>query len=288
MAPMLETVPTAAVQPEPMLPELFRVQRLRQDSHDTFAIELVPLNPAFPMAFVPGQFVMAWVMGVGEAPFTLSHDPAETGHWELSTRVVGNVTRALRQLKEGDIVGLRGPLGTGWPLEQAVGRDVVLVAGGVGMSQLWPALCVLMRKRKNYERVSLVYGARTPEDLLYYTQLRQWKEAGLLELYCTVDRATRAWKGHVGVLSTLIPRLPCDSASALAMVCGPEVMTRFALYELGARGLAPEQIYIYMQRNMQCGIGLCGHCQLGPFFVCTHGPVFRYDRVQSLLTKPEV
>jgi NAD(P)H-flavin reductase len=284
MAPTLEQ---PAVM-HPLAPELFRIQRVREESHDTFSFEIAPASGPRKLSFRAGQFVMLYVYGAGEVPVTLSGDPANHRYYRITARAVGNVTRALRQLKRGDLLGVRGPFGTCWPVEQAEGNDVLLVAGGIGIVALRAALYRLFADRSRYGKIVLLYGARKPEDLLHYPDLRQWKEEQDLELYCSVDRATAAWQGHVGVMTTLLPRAPVNPANAIAFICGPEVVTRFALRELLYRGLAGDRLYVYFQRNMQCGHGLCGHCQFGPFFICRDGPVLRYDHIQNFLGKAEV
>jgi NAD(P)H-flavin reductase len=203
-------------------------------------------------------------------------------------RAVGTVTTAVCRLKRGDILGVRGPFGSPWPVEEAAGKDVVVAAGGIGLAPLRPALLTLLAHRERYGRIVLLYGARSPQELLYASQLLQWRGRFDLDVEVTVDTASREWKGNVGVVTTLIPRAPFDPEEVVAMVCGPEVMMRFTLAGLQDRGVPPESIYISMERNMKCAVGFCGHCQYGPTFVCKDGPVFRYDRVASLFKVREV
>jgi NAD(P)H-flavin reductase len=262
---------------------------MRAETDDTFTVELVPGNGASVMTFSPGQFNMVYVPGCGEIPLSISGDPANHGRLLHTTRAVGSVTSAMRQLAAGDVVGVRGPFGVGWPTEAAAdGKDVVIVAGGIGLAPLRPALYQLLAERHRYGKIVLLYGTRTPADLLFRRELEIWKARLDLEVTVTVDRATGSWHGNVGVVTTLIPKAPFNRLHTVAMICGPEMMMRFTAMKLEERGVPADSIYVSMERNMKCGIGLCGHCQCGPTFVCKDGPVFRYDRVKHLLTTREV
>lgn len=265
----------------PMIPMRGFVLRHKRETDDTFSLELdVEHRQAF--RFAPGQFNMLYVYGVGEVPISISGDPQNSSVLVHTTREVGTVTRIMRRLKAGDMLGVRGPFGTAWPVKEAEGRDVVLIAGGIGLAPLRPVIYHVLAHRDRFERVVVLYGARTPEDLLFRSEIERWSSRLDVDVHVTVDRATRSWYGNVGVITTLIPRAPFDPRNALAMVCGPEVMMRFTAHELQGRGLGLEQIYVSMERNMKCGIGLCGHCQHGPNFVCKDGPVFRYSRINEL------
>jgi NAD(P)H-flavin reductase len=264
------------------------VQQVRRETHDTFTLELEPMKGSAGSSFRAGQFNMLYVFGVGEIPISISSDPTNCDKLMHTTREVGTVTKAMGKLKRGDVIGVRGPFGTPWPIEQAEGVDVVIIAGGIGLAPLRSALYQLLAKRDRYEKIVLLYGTRTPNDILYRRELQRWRAQFDMEVYITVDRAIGGWRGNVGVVTSLIPRAPFDARSAIALVCGPEIMMRFTVLELERRGVPPHQIYISMERNMKCGIGICGHCQFGPSFVCKDGPVFRYDRVQHLFEKREI
>jgi NAD(P)H-flavin reductase len=272
----------------PMLTHAYSVKRMQQETYDTFTLELKPKSDIQTKSFAPGQFNMLYAFGVGEVPISISGDPAKREALIHTTRAVGAVTNAIWKLRRGDIVGVRGPFGTSWPMEEAKGCDVVIVAGGIGMAPLRPSLYQLLSERQDYGKVFLLYGARTPADLLYQREMEQWKAHPDLEVDITVDRALRWWRGNVGVVTTLIPKANFDPTSTIAMVCGPEIMMRFTIAELQRRGLRDESIYLSMERNMKCGFGFCGHCQLGPFFVCKDGPVFRYDRIKPFFGKGEL
>jgi len=273
---------------DPMVPSPFRLQRVGRETDDTFTLELEPANGANGFSFAGGQFNMLYVFGVGEVPVSISGDPTKPQTLVHTVRSVGAVTQALHKLKRGDVLGVRGPFGSHWPVEEATGSDVVMVAGGIGLAPLRPVLYYLLSNRDKYGRVVLVYGARTPQDMLYRLELEKWRGHFDLEVEVTVDTATATWHGNVGVVTTLIPRVQFDPLHTVAMVCGPEVMMRFTLRELEARGIGPENIFISMERNMKCAAGLCGHCQFGSTFVCKDGPVFRYDQIQAFFAKREV
>lgn len=275
---------------DPMTPRVARVRRRRRDAPQvwTLDLEIDDGDGTEDFPFAPGQFNMLTVFGVGEAPISLSGDPAEPRRLVHTVRAVGAVSGAITRLGPGDAVGLRGPFGSGWPVAEAVGRDVVLVAGGLGLAPLRPALYQLLAGRARYGKIVLLYGARSPEDILFRRELESWRRRLDIEIEVTVDHAASAWHGHVGVVTTLISRADFDPLHAIALVCGPEVMMRFAIAALRQAGLDDKSIYLSMERNMKCAVGFCGHCQFGTVFVCRDGPVFRHDRVQSLLALKEI
>lgn len=268
-----------------MAPDMRRVRRVVRETHDTFTMELDGDGRG---PFLPGQFHMIWAPGVGEAAISLSGDPASPSPIVHTIREVGSVTRALGRLRRGDVVGLRGPFGVPWPLEHASGHDVIVVAGGIGLAPLRPLLHEIAARRKDFGRVAVLYGSRSPEDILFRPQLERWREESSIRVLVTVDRAVGVWPGNVGVVTTLIPRAEFEPDTAIAFLCGPEVMMRFAAQELMHRGLHAGRIVVSLERNMKCGIGRCGHCQLGPTLVCRDGPVYPYDRVRGLLELREV
>ncbi|TKD35683.1 FAD/NAD(P)-binding protein [Azotobacter chroococcum] len=273
--------------PDPFLPQPWRVERRRRELIGAVTLELAPLAGARP-DFAPGQFNMLYVFGVGEVAISLSGD-AERGTTFVHTlRNVGAVSGALTALQVGASVGVRGPFGRGWPLAEAEGADVLLVAGGLGLAPLRPALYAILARRERYGRVVIMVGSRSPEDILYRRELEHWRRRSDLEVLLTVDHADADWRGHVGVVPALIPHAGLDPAETLALVCGPEVMMRFTANALLAAGIRPERIHLSMERNMKCAVGQCGHCQFGPFFVCKDGPVLRYDRIGTILAVPEI
>ena len=233
--------------------------------------------------FVPGQFNMLYLPGVGESAISMSGDPVKSEGWIHTVRVAGNVTRTLAGLKTGDTLGLRGPFGTGWPVEELAGQDVVVVAGGLGTAPLRPLIYHLMNQRDLFGRVWLIIGARTPDGLLYPQEYKTWRDCGI-DVQLTVDRPATGWNGHVGVVTLLIDRLQLTRPLQTHLVaCGPEVMMKYAAKSGLAQGIKPAHIWVSLERNMQCAAGLCGHCQLGPDFICKDGPVLRYDRIGPYL-----
>jgi len=272
----------------PMLTHPYGVKRVQQETYDTFTLELEPRTKAQARPFAPGQFNMLYVFGVGEVPISISGDPAKPETLVHTTRAVGVVTNAMRKLRRGDLLGVRGPFGTSWPVEEAKGHDVVIVTGGLGLPPLRPSVYQLLSRKQEYGKLVLLYGARTPEDIVYGREIEQWRKRSDFAVDMTVDRATGQWRGNVGVVTTLIPKATFNPANTIAMVCGPEIMMRFTIAELQRRDLADERIYLSMERNMKCGFGFCGHCQFGPFFVCKDGPVFRYDRIKPFFAKGEI
>lgn len=277
----------AATPPEVMHPRSYRLRRSARETPDTFTLTLEP-EEGVETRFRPGQFGMLWVFGVGELPISISGDPEEHDRLEVTVRSVGQATNALVNRSVGDAIGVRSPLGVGWPVEAARGRDVILVAGGIGLAPLRPALYEVVSHRDRYGRVVLLYGARTPDDILFRKQLKEWRGDFDLEVHVTVDRATGEWRGNVGVVTTLIPRVPFDPYHTVAMVCGPEVMMRFTVLELERRGVPTDRIWLSLERNMKCGVGLCGHCQCGPKFICRDGAVFPCRDVMHLMSRREL
>jgi NAD(P)H-flavin reductase len=272
---------------EAIVPRVARVGRRRRDGPQVWTLDIESVE-AVETAFVPGQFNMLTAFGVGEIPISVSGDPAEAARLVHTIRSVGPVSAALTRLKEGDEVGLRGPFGTGWPMAETVGRDVVVVAGGLGLAPLRPVLYRLLAERERYGKIVLLYGTRSPGDILFRRELESWRRRLDIDIEMTVDHAATDWHGQVGVVTTLIPRASFDPLHAIALVCGPEVMMRFAIAALGDAGIEDEAIYLSMERNMKCAIGFCGHCQFGPDFVCRDGPIFRYDRVRRMLALTEI
>jgi NAD(P)H-flavin reductase len=277
---------SAAAQ-HPMVPRPFNVRAIRRESYDTFTLELQS-EQAGEFGFAPGQFNMLYVFGVGEVPISISGDPTRPKKLVHTTREVGAVTRAMRQCKPGGALGVRGPFGSHWPVESVTGADLVIVAGGIGLAPLRPALYHVLANRKRYGNVFLLYGTRTPADILFQKQLQQWQNDAKLPVYITVDRAAGDWRGSVGVVTTLIPRVPFEARNAAAFICGPEVMMRFTARELQRRGIEPQNIHISMERNMKCAVGFCGHCQLGPTFICKDGPVFTWAQMEPLMRVREM
>jgi NAD(P)H-flavin reductase len=278
---------TASV-PEAMTPAGYRLSRAVRETPDTFTLTLDPEDGVGEAHFRPGQFGMLWVFGVGELPISLSGDPERPDRLEVTVRSVGQATHALVNRAIGDGIGVRSPLGVGWPVEAARGRDVILVAGGIGLAPLRPVIYQVLHDRAAYGRLIVLYGARSPRELLYRKELASWARQRETQVLVTVDYGGLSWRGHVGVVTTLFKYARLQPERSLAMVCGPEIMMRYVTRELEGHGLARRDIYLSMERNMKCAVGFCGHCQMGPYFVCKDGPVFSYDRIRPLLEKHEL
>jgi len=278
---------TSAAMVDPFVPRIFRVERAQREIGDVATLMLSPVA-GDPVSFQPGQFNMLYAFGLGEVAISMSGDPADRERYVHTVRNVGAVSGAIAGLKVGSVVGVRGPFGTPWPSQEAEGSDVVFVAGGLGLAPLRPAIYQVLANRGRYGRVVLLYGTRSPAEVLYRRELEQWRRRLDVDIEVTVDRANPDWHGNVGVVPKLIPRAGFDPHSTLAMVCGPEVMMRFAATALYDAGVPRERIYLSMERNMKCAIGLCGHCQFGPDFVCKDGPVMRYDRIADILAVREI
>jgi NAD(P)H-flavin reductase len=273
--------------PDPWLPRLGRIVSRRRDSRDAWTLEIREQIPQ-SASFRPGQFNMLTAFGIGEVPISLSGDPAAMDRLIHTIRPVGPVSTALAQMRPGAAIGLRGPFGSGWPLRQAVGGDVLVVAGGLGLAPLRPVLYALLAGRERYGRITLLYGSRSPDDVLFHREIVSWSRRQRIEVHVTVDHAASGWDGHVGVVTTLVPRAQCEPQRTVALVCGPEVMMRLTVAALHAHGIPHEAIYLSMERNMKCALGLCGRCQLQSVLVCRDGPVFRYDRVRGLFAHKEL
>jgi NAD(P)H-flavin reductase len=269
-----------------MEPVPFPVKRVVRETRDTVTLELEAHGRGFP--FQPGQFNMLYMPGTGEVPISISGEPGDPSRVVHTVRAYGSVTSRMMTLSRGDWIGVRGPFGQPWPMEDLAGRDVLLVAGGIGIAPLRPVLYRLLGDRDRYGRVTLLYGERTPGDLLYRSQLERWRGRMDLDVEVTVDSAREGWRGNVGLVTALIPRSGFEPAGTVAMLCGPEVMMAHAVGQLESMGVRADRIHLSMERNMKCGIGLCGHCQLGPLLVCRQGPVFRYDAVRHLFRKREL
>ena len=265
-------------------PRPYHVVAVERETHDTVTLELAPVAGA-PVSFTPGQFHMLYAFGVGEVPISISGDPA---HPRLlhTIRDVGPVTRALCEARPGTIVGVRGPFGVPWPIERALGCDVVFCGGGIGLAPLRAAIYWVLARRRAFGRVIVAVGARTPDDVIYAAELEVWRRELTVEV--TVDAADERWRGHVGVITQLIPRFTIEAVDAHAFLCGPEIMMRYSAHQLLSIGVPGEAIHVSLERNMKCAVGTCGHCQLGPELLCATGPVYAYPRIAGPWTVREL
>jgi NAD(P)H-flavin reductase len=269
-----------------MVPRPFEVVAKSRDTADTWTFELESRD-GDPLRFDPGQFTMLSAGGAGEVPISISGDPGRPERLVHTVRAVGLATEAICRAEPGDRLGVRGPFGTAWPIEQLEGLDVVVAAGGIGLPPLRPALLAMLARRERYGRVLLLYGARSPDLLMFTAQHTSWSERGV-KVLVTVDSAGPEWLGHVGVVTRLIARAGLDAARTAALSCGPEVMMRFVVAGLIDCGVRPDRVFVSVERNMQCGVGHCGHCQLGPTLVCRDGPVYRWSELGPWLSIREL
>lgn len=280
------TASAATLSPlDPMAPRFLTVRARTQETADVATLEIAA-DGAF--AFRPGQFNMLYAFGVGEVAISIAGDPARTDTITHTIRAVGPVSTALTRLRPGERIGLRGPFGSDWPVAAATGSDVLIIGGGIGLVPLRPAIHHLLGHRAEYGRVAILYGAREPTEMLYPRELEAWARTPDLQLQVTVNRAGPDWTGHVGYVTDLLGEVRFDPANTVAMICGPEPMIRATVVALQDRGVAASRMHVSLERNMKCAIGLCGHCQFGPHFICKDGPVYRYDRIADLMSVREL
>lgn len=278
MTPVAEAQTRASAGIEVPLP--YRVTGTAMESSDVVTLELEPTLTAVPEP-LPGQFNMLWRPGIGEAPISASA-VGSGGRLVHTIRSVGAVTESLTACKPGDAIGVRGPFGIGWDLAAAHGRDLVVVAGGIGLAPLRPVVHAVLADRDAFGQVSLVVGARTSAMLIFRRELDGWWRDADIQVRAVVDHPSADWHGNVGVVTTELRRVDVNPANTVAMVCGPEVMIRFTGTKLADMGLHPERIQVSLERRMECGTGRCGHCQLADIFVCRDGPVLTWRRAAPL------
>jgi NAD(P)H-flavin reductase len=282
---MATAAPEIVAPPGAFVPLPFRVVERRQDTADTWTLTFEPVGEGIEVA--PGQFVMVHAWGIGEVPISVSGPPQRAGdQLALTIRAVGAVTKAITASEPGAVLGLRGPCGNTWPIAEAAGGDVIVVAGGIGLAPLRPVVLHTIDHRDDYGFVWVLYGARTPRDLLYPVELEGWRYEIAVDV--TVDTADAAWRGKVGVVPKLVGSADFRPDNVTAFVCGPEVMMHFTVEALRERGVPDERIVLSMERDMRCGIGLCGHCQLGPTLICRDGPVYTQAELGRLMEVREL
>jgi NAD(P)H-flavin reductase len=248
---------------------------------ETPTIRTLKLKPDEQINFETGQFIELTVPGAGEAPFTPSSEPSVKDELEVSVMRVGKVTKKIHTLKAGDTVGLRGPFGTGYPLDEFVGKELLVVGGGCGFAPLRSLMYELFRRSGEFKKLLFRGGCRTPKDFLYRRQIEGWGNRDDLDIELTVDEANGDWQGNVGVVTTILDGLKMDPQSGIAVVCGPPIMMKFATMKLLDLGFKKSNLYLSMEKNMSCGFGKCGHCRIGTYYTCKDGPVFRYDKISD-------
>lgn len=271
----------------PWHPQPWRIHSVRRDSDDVFTWELAPQNGSAAPAFVPGQFNMIYLFGQGDVAISICGEGRD-GKILHTMRAVGSVTQQLQKLAAGAIVGVRGPFGKSWPVDELRGHDVLVMAGGLGIAPLRPLIEWMLARREHYGRIDIVYGARAPDQLIYAEDIARWQSSADTQVHVTVDRADANWRGSVGNVTQILPQLTLDIANTRAVICGPEIMMKFSALALQNLGIASDAIWLSMERNMQCAVGYCGHCFYGPHFVCKDGPVFRFDQLHGQLAVAEL
>lgn len=262
-----------------------RITDIREEVPDVFTYRLrfEDEEAAKGFAFAGGQFNMVYLFGVGEVPISIMSDPEDTHGLDHTIRIVGRITRGIEKLKVGDQLGIRGPFGQGWPLEEAKGQDVVVITGGLGCAPVVGAIEYIFRRRDEYRHIKIMHGVKTPRDLMYKERFEEWRTHEDTEVLLASDQPERAWHYHVGIVTELFDMVEIEPERTIVLMCGPEIMMQAGARHLAMRGVKPERMYLSMERNMQCGVGLCGHCQVGPFFACKDGPVMRYDKIAPYL-----
>lgn len=276
---------TADSEVKMLTPEAYQVKSIAHETSDIFTLSLTkPGGGRFE--FLPGQFNMLYQFGYGEAAISISGDSENNEELIHTVRAVGSVTRSLQKLKIGDEIGVRGPFGSHWPLSKDY-RDVLIITGGIGIAALQSAMYYLAKRAKEYRKVTLLYGSRLPQDIFYKNDIEKFKQSGL-NVEITVDHADLEWKGNVGVVTKFIRKNLEDPNHTLVLICGPEIMMKFAIYELMQAKVEQGNIYLSMERSMQCALGFCGHCQYGPYFLCKDGPVFSYAQLKTWLLIKEL
>ena len=283
MTPFSRAIVQAAANPY-LIHAATIVEKIREaENIDTYRLRFVDKQVRRSYRFASGQFNMVYLFGVGEVAISIVSDPDEPESLDHTIRVVGRVTKAIAQLQAGDELGIRGPFGQGWPLDAAQGNDVVIVTGGLGCAPVVGAIEYIFRRRNQYGAVKILHGVKTLHDLLYRERFDAWRRQPDTQVLLTSDQPDKTWHYHVGVVTELFEQVAVDPARTVVLMCGPEIMMRLGVPILMQRGIPATAIYASLERHMECGIGLCGHCQLGPYFLCKDGPVMRYDRVAPWL-----
>lgn len=267
-----------------LIPQAMEIRKRYEESPTIFSWELHFLQESQRQdyQFSAGQFNMLYLYGIGEVAISISSDPQEKDYLRHTIRAVGRITRAMQQLKEGDTIGLRGPFGNGWPLASAQGKDIVILSGGLGCAPTYSLISYILRRREQFGQVRVLHGVKHSDDLIFREQLKQWQQHRDVEVIIAADNARAQWPWHVGFITDNIAKLAIEPQETLVMMCGPEAMMHAAIFAFLQKGISENNIYLSMERNMECGIGQCGHCQMGGWFICKDGPIFAYDQIKHL------
>lgn len=272
---------------DPYLPTPVHILARRQESPTIFSLDLSFASPSLHEAFhfQPGQFNMLYLYGVGEVAISISSDPDHQDYLTHTIRAVGRVTKAMQHLKEGDVMGLRGPYGRGWPLKETEGKDVIVVTGGLGCAPTVSVINYIMKRRSHYGKLKILQGVKHSDDLIFRQHYAQWQKEKDIEIYIAADQAGPKWPWLTGFVTDMIKNLDINPQNTIVMMCGPEAMMHAAVVALVKKKVKEGDIYLSMERNMACGLGHCGHCQYGGYFVCKDGPVFAYPEIKALFSE---
>ena len=269
------------------LPWASRITSRVQETRDIFSVKLELVDPKIRDAYrsYPGQYNMLYLFGVGEVPISIVSDPEDNGPLEHTIRAVGRVTHGLERLRVGDTLGLRGPYGRGWPLQAAQGRNVVVISGGLGCAPVVSMIRYMLRRRDDHGQITILQGVKHSNDLIWRRQYQEWEQIRDVQVLLAADQGGPQWPFSVGNVTVLLEKANIPPEDTVAVLCGPEPMMKAAIPRLLERGVDPFHIWLSIERNMQCGIGHCGHCQVGPHFICQDGPVFRYPDIADWIDR---
>jgi len=264
----------------PYIPEKATIKKITQLT-ETEKLFLLSIDSGRSLGHAPGQFVEVSLFGIGEGPISISSPPIKDNTFELGVRAAGNLTRALHGLKSGDAVGIRGPFGHGFPVESLMGKDLLFVAGGIGLVPLRSLIKYSLEHRDAFGRIIILFGSRSPKERLFTDELAAWSKRKDVEFLETVDRTDDGWKGNVGVITTLFKKISIEPRKTAVMIVGPPVMYKYALLEVKEKEVPKQNIWLSLERRMKCGLGKCGHCQINNYYVCQEGPVFAYPQIEE-------
>jgi NAD(P)H-flavin reductase len=264
----------------PYVPEKATIKKITQLT-ETEKLFLLSIDSGRSLGHAPGQFVEVSLFGIGEGPISISSPPARDNTFELGVRAAGNLTRALHGLKSGDALGIRGPFGHGFPVENLMGKDLLFVAGGIGLVPLRSLIKYSLEHRDAFGRIIILFGSRSPKERLFTDELSEWSKRKDVEFLETVDRSDEGWTGNVGVITTLFKKITIDPRKTAVMIVGPPVMYKYALLEVKEKEVPKNNIFLSLERRMKCGLGKCGHCQINNYYVCQEGPVFAYPQIEE-------
>jgi len=249
---------------------------------ETANIKTFTFKPSDDFSFATGQFIELTYPGIGEAPFTPSSDPNKKDSFDVTIMKVGKITGLFHAAQVGDTLGIRGPFGNGYPLDEFKGKEILIVGGGVGLAPLRSLIYALYARIHDFKKIVICYGARGPQDIVYKYLLDEFKRPEQVEFRLTVDKGDPTWKGNVGLVTTILDKLPVDTKNAIGIVCGPPIMMKFVTLKLLDIGITPRNLHLSMEKNMSCGLGKCGHCRLGKYYACKHGPVFKFEDIKTI------